>query len=220
MTRGGVRAACLLAAIAFGFALWASAPAIVGTREPWDAPQPHYYSAAMLLGGGLLGLAFPRHAFSAYFGLWIGQFLVFLLLPGHDRSWALLAALTTGIGSLIGVLGFVAGALLHLGATRLGLAAAVQEPATAWTRRGRAAVLLLCWLPLPLRLAAAMPWGGGWAAISGEFIVLYVSIALSAVLTLAGVVLLLRLARARQFDPVLAVCTLIAAAVGLHALLA
>ena len=33
-------AACVLVASAIGFGLWASAPFLVGTREPWDAELP------------------------------------------------------------------------------------------------------------------------------------------------------------------------------------
>jgi hypothetical protein len=97
------RIACALGAFVFGFGLWASAPWLVGTREPWDAQAPFYYTGAMLLGGAALGGALPRHCAAATLGLWAGQAISMLLLPGHDRTWAALGVVTTGVGSLIGL---------------------------------------------------------------------------------------------------------------------
>jgi hypothetical protein len=91
----------------------------VGTREPWDAPLPFYYTGAMLLGGAALGGALPRHSAVAYLGLWAGQAISMLLLPGHDLTWAALGVVTTGVGSLIGLAGYLAGSVLRVLAARL-----------------------------------------------------------------------------------------------------
>jgi hypothetical protein len=104
----------LVSAFLFGFGLWASAPWLVGTREPWDAEMPYYYTGAMLLGGATLGLAFPRRFVIAYLGMWIGQAIAMLVLPGHDRAWAYLGIVTTGAGSLIGLGGYLAGSVMRV----------------------------------------------------------------------------------------------------------
>lgn len=112
-----------------GFGLWASSRLVVGTLEPWDAEWP-YYSGAMLAGGVAMGMALPRQAAAVFLGLWVGQMLG-LLLPGHDRSWFLLGCVTTGIGSLLGLTGYLAGAVARAGWRRLNPPAAAnpQPPA-------------------------------------------------------------------------------------------
>lgn len=110
--------ACVMTAFAVGFGLWASAPFLVGVREPWDAELPFYYTALMLLGGGALGVGFPGRPGCALLGIWVGQAVAFLVLPGHDRAWAWLGVMTTGLGSLLGVAGSLAGWLLRLSVSR------------------------------------------------------------------------------------------------------
>lgn len=110
--------ACAVTAFAVGFGLWASAPILVGVREPWDAELPFYYSGLMLLGGSALGASFQGRVGSAFLGIWVGQAVAFLVLPGHDRTWAWLGVMTTGLGSLLGVGGFLAGWLLRSSVSR------------------------------------------------------------------------------------------------------
>jgi hypothetical protein len=220
------RVACLSGAFIFGLGLWASAPWLVGTREPWDAEFPFYYTGLMLFGGAALGAAFPRHSATAFVGIWVGQLMASLALPGHDRTWAHLGVVTTGVGSLIGLGGHLVGSLLRVLLTNdfIGAGDAVAASARtvpAWMRYARLAVVRLCWLPIALRAAAAgirhvagLGWGGIWA----EFILLYASIGLSTALAFAGAALLARTGRRSEFDLALATCTLIAGSVLLLAL--
>jgi hypothetical protein len=220
------RVACLAGAFAFGFGLWASAPWLVGTREPWDAEIPFYYTGVMLFGGAALCVAFPRDSAAAFGGIWAGQLIASLVLPGHDRTWAYLGVVTTGIGSLIGLGGYLAGSLLRVLLTKdpveladAGAASARMFP--AWMRYARLAVVRLCWLPIVLRAAAGgirHVAGLGWSGIGAEFILLYVSIGLSAALAFTGAALLARTRRRSEFDRALAICTLIAGSVLLLAL--
>jgi hypothetical protein len=94
---------------AIGLVLWVSSPLLVGKTEPWDAEWP-YYTSVMLVAGAALGAAWPTRWMSIYFGLWAGQ-IVALLLPPHDRAWALLGVFTTGLGSVLGLTGVLCGAL-------------------------------------------------------------------------------------------------------------
>ncbi len=115
-------------AFLLGFGLWASSRFVVGKLEPWDADWP-YYSGVMLVGGTALGLTLPGQARAVFFGLWVGQALA-LLLPGHDRSWFLLGCVTTGIGGLLGLTGYLAGVVAHVGWRKINPAAeANTEPA-------------------------------------------------------------------------------------------
>ena len=89
------------------FGIWAASPVFFGIVEPWDTPTP-FYSAASLLGGALLALAYPVLLLHCFLGAWAGQIVALLVLPGVDRGWFLLGVISTGIGSLV----FFAGALL------------------------------------------------------------------------------------------------------------
>lgn len=86
---------------------------VAGTLEPWDAEWP-FYSGVILAGGMAIGFALPRQGVPMFLGLWGGQVLG-LLLPGHDRSWFPLGCVTTGIGSLLGVAGYLASAVARSG---------------------------------------------------------------------------------------------------------
>lgn len=216
--------ACAASAFAFGFGLWASAPIFVGTREPWDAELPFYYSGLMLLGGGAIGFVFPRRVGSAFFGIWAGQAVTILVLPGLDRNWAWLGVITTGLGSLVGVGGHLAGWLLRhsVSGTAPGSAGEValegpkQRP--LWTQFARAALIRLFWLPLTLRVAmAGSRLLDGWGAIALEFVLLVTSVGTSLVLGVAGCALLSWMARRHEFDPRIAVATLLAGSVSIHA---
>lgn len=226
MTGRRICAACALLAFAIGFGLWASAPLLVGRREPWDAELPFYYTGLMLLGGGAVGAAFPGRVGCAFLGFWVGQAVAFLVLPGHDRGWAWLGLITTGLGSLFGVGGFLGGWLLRSAVSRpaggaaggVALDRSIARP--AWTRFVRTALIRLFWLPLALRAA----WAGsrllnGWDAIAAEFVLLVASVGSSVVLGAAGCVLMSWMARRREFVPALAAATLLAGSVCVHAVM-
>ena len=103
-----------LAAAALGFAVWVTAPWLVGRREPWDADWP-FYSASTLLGGAAIAWWQPKQAGAIFAGVWVGQVAALALLPAHAGLWLPLGAATTGIGSLFALVG----ALLANGMRRL-----------------------------------------------------------------------------------------------------
>jgi len=92
-----------------GLGLWVGSPLLVGKAEPWDAEWP-FYASVMLIAGAILGAAWPKRWMSVFLGLWAGQAIA-LLLPPHDRAWALLGVFTTGFGSLLGLAGALCGVL-------------------------------------------------------------------------------------------------------------
>ncbi len=102
------RRAVVIAGLLLGLGLWVLSPVLVGQVEPWDAERP-YYTVVLLAGGVLLGLAWPQHWLSAFFALWGGQCIA-LLFPPHELAWYLVGVATTGIGSLLGLVGVMFGA--------------------------------------------------------------------------------------------------------------
>lgn len=224
MTEKTSRLAVASLAFVFGFGLWASSQLITGKLEPWDAEWP-FYSGAMLVGGAVLGMALPRQTVSMYLGLWGGQAFA-LWLPGHDRAWVLLGLITTGMGSLLGLAGYLAGVVVHRGWRESRQEGAHQNPESTgksvelpWLNRLRIGVLRVCWLPPAL-------WLGSWAYIGitdhwGAFAaapLFMASIGLSLVLGIMGGLLFSWKAWRREFDPLLALCSLLAGSVFLCAL--
>lgn len=216
------RLLCSSGASIFSFALWASSPWLVGTREPWDAELPFYYTGLIGAAGALLGAAWPGRPVTAFLGFWAGQVMALATLPGHDRTWIYLGVATTGVGSLIGWAGYVAGALLRVALAGIDARTDMADApagARAWLRYARLAVIRLCWLPIVLRLASASAGRvDGWEAISAEFVLLYASVVSSALLAFVGGTALAAARRRADLDPVLAACTLVAASVSIAAL--
>ncbi len=96
---------------ALGFGIWAASPLITGRAEPWDA-EITYYTLTSVIGAAVVGYAFPRHWLLVFPGAWSGQVIGLAVLPGLDRGWLLLGAITTGIGSLLFLPGSALGALV------------------------------------------------------------------------------------------------------------
>ena len=61
-----------------GAMVWAFSPFLSGQVEPWDA-KGFYYSAALLIVGLTVGLARPKHVWSHYAGIMLGQLTYALL---------------------------------------------------------------------------------------------------------------------------------------------
>jgi protein-S-isoprenylcysteine O-methyltransferase Ste14 len=101
-----------LLALFLAFLVWALSPALTGHGEPWDADFP-FYTAAFLGCGSAVGLCFPQRLLGTWLGAWLGQLAALLLLPGHDRSWFLLGALTTALGSTLFLPGAALGSWLR-----------------------------------------------------------------------------------------------------------
>lgn len=95
-----------LASCALGFGLWALSPLIAGTREPWDAEWP-FYPIAFLVGGAAIGWWVPGRPVVAFLGIWLGQALAFIVLPGRDLGWLPLSVVTTAIGGAVGSAGYL-----------------------------------------------------------------------------------------------------------------
>lgn len=78
--------------------VWALSPLLSGQIEPWDA-KGFYYSAALLIVGLTVGLARPKHVWSHYVGIILGQLAYMLyVLPGGPLipvGVAILAAYST-----------------------------------------------------------------------------------------------------------------------------
>ncbi|HEY9653964.1 MAG TPA: hypothetical protein V6C50_00600 [Crinalium sp.] len=78
--------------------VWALSPFLSGQVEPWDA-KGFYYSAALLIVGLIVGLARPKHVWSHYAGIILGQLTYMLFfLPGGPLipvGVAILAAYST-----------------------------------------------------------------------------------------------------------------------------
>lgn len=100
------------AGTALGFGLWLVSPLVAGCVEPWDASFP-FYAPVMLMGGALAGTLLPRRFIAFVFGVWGGQVLALAVLPGHDRSWIALGAITTAIGSVVSLPGYAAASLIR-----------------------------------------------------------------------------------------------------------
>lgn len=81
-----------------GAMVWALSPFLSGQVEPWDA-KGFYYSAALLIVGLIVGLARPKHVWSHYAGIILGQLTYMLcFLPGDPLipvGVAILAAYST-----------------------------------------------------------------------------------------------------------------------------
>jgi hypothetical protein len=95
-----------------GFCLWLVSPLLAGCAEPWDASFP-FYTPVMLAGGALAGALLPRHSLAFVLGVWLGQVLALAILPGHDRNWIALGAVTTAIGSIASLPSYVVAAQLR-----------------------------------------------------------------------------------------------------------
>ncbi len=95
-----------------GFSVWWLSPYLAGTVEPWDAKYSYYSGFLFIfaLPGGIL-----RHpnisavAVISWLGCSLGQIVSLFLLPGLDRSWWMLGAIRMMGGSLIAVVGIIAG---------------------------------------------------------------------------------------------------------------
>ncbi|MBD1995022.1 hypothetical protein H6G00_00045 [Leptolyngbya sp. FACHB-541] len=73
-----------------GAMVWALSPFLSGQVEPWDA-KGLYYSAALLIVGLTVGLARPKHVWSHYAGIMLGQLTYMLFfLPGSLLPGSLL----------------------------------------------------------------------------------------------------------------------------------
>jgi len=81
-----------------GAMVWALSPFLSGQVEPWDA-KGFYYSAALLIVGLIVGLARPKHVWSHYAGIILGQLTYMLgFLPSSPLipvGFAILAAYST-----------------------------------------------------------------------------------------------------------------------------
>ena len=66
-----------------GAMVWALSPSLSGQVEPWDA-KGLYYSAALLIVGLTVGLARPKHVWSHYAGIVLGQLTYMLYFLPSD----------------------------------------------------------------------------------------------------------------------------------------
>jgi hypothetical protein len=98
-------------AVIFGFGVWAASPYVVGRREPWDANFP-FYSVILIVTGLIVGWLLPRKIWLCFLGVWLGQVFALAVLPGGQSGWLLLGIITTGLGSLISLIGWLIGSFI------------------------------------------------------------------------------------------------------------
>ncbi|MGB1696850.1 MAG: hypothetical protein ACPHK8_00450 [Thermoplasmatota archaeon] len=103
---------CAGAGFASAFAVWAISSTFSNSAEPWDS---HFwlYVLGLMVPAAVLGFFIPGQARYAYLGAWLGQVAALAFLPGVDRSWFALGVVSTALGSLLGLLGYVAGSALR-----------------------------------------------------------------------------------------------------------
>lgn len=92
-----------------GFGVWATSRWAAGTDEPWDASFP-YYLPVMVIGGAFSAAIAPWIALSPllFLCVWIGQMAALLTMPWlREAGWFALGAISTGVGSLLFLLGFL-----------------------------------------------------------------------------------------------------------------
>ena len=91
-----------------GAIVWALSPSLSGQVEPWDATG-FYYSVALLIVGLTVGFARPKHVWSHYAGIMLGQLTYMLLfLPGS--SLILVGVAFLAVYSIIALAGAASGA--------------------------------------------------------------------------------------------------------------
>jgi hypothetical protein len=91
-----------------GAMVWALSPFLSGQVEPWDT-KGLYYSVALLIVGLTVGLARPKHVWSHYAGIVLGQLTYMLcFLPGSPLI--LVGVAFVAAYSIIALAGAVSGA--------------------------------------------------------------------------------------------------------------
>jgi hypothetical protein len=98
--------------IAAGAFVWAASPALTGHQEPWDADSGFYF-AYLLCVGLVAGLLVPRTFWACPLGIYLGQAAAMLLLLEFGSLAPLGLVIVLPIMSVLNLIGWCAGALLH-----------------------------------------------------------------------------------------------------------
>jgi hypothetical protein len=69
---------------AFGYGVWAAAPALISRQVPWEGSWP-YYSAALITASALVALLVPRRYAAVFVGAALGQIFAKLILLSPDQ---------------------------------------------------------------------------------------------------------------------------------------
>ena len=93
-----------LVAAVLGAAIWGLSPLISKAAEPWDAESPYYF-VSLFVVGGLVGLLCPRHIWSAFLGIVLGQlaYMLIALPSGPLLPLGVLFLFGYGVLSLLGL---------------------------------------------------------------------------------------------------------------------
>ncbi len=67
-------------AFVLGYGVWAAAPAVIGSRAPWDGSWP-YYSIILVGVSALIAVLLPKNYGAVFAGTLLGQLLAELRLP-------------------------------------------------------------------------------------------------------------------------------------------
>ncbi len=90
--------------------VWALSPFLSGQVEPWDA-EGFYYSVALLIVGLIVGFARPKHVWSHYAGIVLGQLTYMLFIPVLPGSSLILVGVASlAVYSIIALAGAASGA--------------------------------------------------------------------------------------------------------------
>ncbi|WP_088889202.1 hypothetical protein [Leptolyngbya ohadii] len=93
-----------------GAMVWALSPFLSGQVEPWDA-EGFYYSVALLIVGLIVGFARPKHVWSHYAGIVLGQLTYMLFIPVLPGSSLILVGVASlAVYSIIALAGAASGA--------------------------------------------------------------------------------------------------------------
>ncbi|MGG6242809.1 hypothetical protein ACQ4N7_29760 [Nodosilinea sp. AN01ver1] len=93
-----------------GAMIWALSPSLSGQVEPWDA-EGFYYSVALLIVGLTVGFARPKHVWSHYAGIMLGQLTYMLFIPVLPGSSLILVGVAfLAVYSIIALAGAASGA--------------------------------------------------------------------------------------------------------------
>ncbi|MBD1919380.1 MULTISPECIES: hypothetical protein [Cyanophyceae] len=93
-----------------GAMIWALSPSLTGQVEAWDA-EGFYYSVALLIVGLTVGFARPKHVWSHYPGIVLGQLTYMLFIPVlPGQSLILVGVVFLAVYSIIALAGAASGA--------------------------------------------------------------------------------------------------------------
>ncbi len=113
-----VDAVAALLVFVCGAGSWIAIPLVSGHSEPWDSGTGIVIYLTSFIVSGLLSGVFSKRFWLLFISGWIGQVIaIWFAGSGDQRSWILLGFVTTGIGALCLLPGWLAGRLIARNST-------------------------------------------------------------------------------------------------------